>query len=116
VNSAPVLAPISDKIVNEGSLLTFTAMATDADIPANSLTFTLDPGAPAGATINATNGVFSWTPPIGFSPATNTVTIRVTDDGSPPLSDAKTFAIAVVSAPRILSITQAAGGITTLVW
>src|SRR6266702_719734 len=116
VNSAPVLVPISEKTVNEGSLLAFTAIATDADIPANSLTFTLDPGAPAGATINATNGVFSWTPPNGFSPATNTVTIRVTDDGSPPLSDAKTFTIAVVSAPRILSITQAVDGIITLVW
>ncbi len=116
VNSAPVLVPISEKTVNEGSLLAFTAIATDADIPANSLTFTLDPGAPAGATINATNGVFSWTPPNGFSPATNAVTIRVTDDGSPPLSDAKTFTIAVVSAPRILSITQAVDGIITLVW
>src|SRR6266852_4574374 len=110
VNSAPVLAPISDKVVNEGSLLTFTATATDADIPANSLKFTLDPGAPAGATINATNGVFAWMPPIGFSTATNTLTIRVTDDGAPPLSDAKTFKIAVVSAPRILTITEAADG------
>jgi hypothetical protein len=116
VNSAPVLAPISDKTVNEGSRLSFTAIATDADIPANSLTYTLDPGAPAGATINATNGVFAWTPPSGFSPATNTLTIRVTDDGSPPLSDAKAFTIAVVYAPRILTITEAADGTITLVW
>src|SRR6266446_1568249 len=116
VNRAPVLAPISDKTVNEGSLLAFTAIATDADIPANSLTFTLDPGSPAGATINATNGVFSWTPPNEFSPATNAATIRVTDDGSPPLNDSKTFTIAVVSAPRILTITQAADGTITLVW
>jgi hypothetical protein len=55
-------------------------------------------------------------PPIGFSPATNTVTIRVADDGSPPLSDAKIFTIAVVSAPRILTITEAADGTITLVW
>src|SRR6266702_4424278 len=116
VNSAPVLAPITDKPVTEGSLLTFTAIATDADIPANSLTFTLDPGAPAGATINATNGVFTWTPPNGFSPATNTVTIRVTDDGSPPLSDANTFKIVVASAPRIMGITLSSASAVTITW
>jgi hypothetical protein len=116
VNSAPVLAPISDKTVTEGSLLTFTATATDADIPANSLIFTLDSGAPAGAAINATNGVFAWTPPLGFSPATNTVTIRVTDDGSPPLSDAKTFKIVVASAPRITGITLSSATAVTITW
>ena len=42
---APVLAAIGNKTVNEGSLLTFTATATDADLPANTLTFSLDAGA-----------------------------------------------------------------------
>src|SRR5690606_11383403 len=41
VNVAPVLATISDKAVNEGSELTFTASATDADLPANTLTYSL---------------------------------------------------------------------------
>ena len=43
--------------------LTFTATATDADLPANTLTFSLDAGAPAGGmTIDASTGVFTWTP------------------------------------------------------
>ena len=42
--------------------MTFTATATDADVPANVLTFSLEAGAPAGATINGSTGAFSWTP------------------------------------------------------
>ena len=56
-----MLAAIGNKSVNEGSLLTFTATATDADA-GQTRTFSLDAGAPTGATINATTGVFSWTP------------------------------------------------------
>src|SRR5205814_4711007 len=93
VNLAPDLAPIGDKSVVEGSLLTFTAVATDADLPSNVLAFSLDAGAPAGATINATTGVFTWTPPDG--PVTATVTVRVTDNGTPALSDFETLHITV---------------------
>src|SRR5207244_672645 len=60
VNGAPVLAAIGNKTVNQGATLTFTATASDADVPANTLTFSLDPGAPSGATINGSTGAFSW--------------------------------------------------------
>jgi hypothetical protein len=110
------LGPVSDQTVNEGTLLTFTVTASDADIPANTLTFSLDPGAPAGATINPITGVFSWTPPKGFSPATNAVSIRVTDNGSPPLSDVTTIQIVVVSAPRISGIARSSTNVVTITW
>ena len=42
----PALPPISDQTVNEQTLLTFTASATDPDEEGETLTFTLDPGAP----------------------------------------------------------------------
>src|SRR5205814_5583661 len=58
--------------------------------------YSLDAGAPSGATLNPTTGVFSWMPTAAQGPATNTVTIRVTDNGPPPLADAKTFTIIVV--------------------
>ena len=51
VNVPPVLNSIGSQSIDEGSPLTFTATATDPDLPANSLTFTLDSGAPAGASI-----------------------------------------------------------------
>src|SRR4030095_13862468 len=53
VNSAPTLGVIANQTVNEGSLLTVTASGSDTDVPANTLTYSLDPGAPAGMTINA---------------------------------------------------------------
>jgi hypothetical protein len=94
-NHPPVLAAISNQTINEQTLLTFTAAATDPDVPTNTLTFSLDPGAPAGAAINATNGVFSWTPSEAQGPSTNSLTIRVTDNGSPSLSDTQTFTVTV---------------------
>lgn len=93
-NAPPVLDPLPDRIADEGSLLTFTATATDPDWPSQTLTFSLDPGAPAGATITS-NGVFSWIPSEQQGPGTYTITIRVTDSGSPPLSDTRSFRVTV---------------------
>ncbi len=115
VNRAPVLSPISNQTVNAGSLLTFTARAADSDVPTNTLTFTLDAGAPAGAQITSA-GVFSWTPAAGSATSTNNITVRVTDNGMPPLSDAKPFAVAVVGAPRITTITQTTNRVVTIGW
>ena len=95
VNVAPVLAAIGNKTVSEGSLLTFTATATDADLPANTKTFSLDAGAPTGASINATTGVFTWTPTESQGAGTYNVTVRVTDNGSPALNDFETISITV---------------------
>jgi hypothetical protein len=74
VNLAPVLAPIGDKTAcGPGTPVTFTATATDPDLPANTRTFSLDPGALWGRTIGASTGIFSWTPSVG---GTFPVTIR----------------------------------------
>jgi hypothetical protein len=62
VNLPPVLGAIGNKTGVVGTPVTFTATATDPDIPANTLTFSLDAGAPTGASINPTTGVFSFTP------------------------------------------------------
>ncbi len=52
---------LGTETVDEQTLLTFTATATDADLPANTLTFSLS-GEPAGALIDPVSGVFTWTP------------------------------------------------------
>ena len=65
------------------------------------LTYSLEPGAPAGATIDPNTGVFSWTPTPGQGPATYNITVRVTDAGSPSMSDTETFAVTVNAAPVI---------------
>src|SRR6185369_962483 len=50
--------------IPELSPYTFTATATDSDLPAQTLTFSLV-GAPTGATIDGSTGAFSWTPTEG---------------------------------------------------
>ncbi|NQX02684.1 tandem-95 repeat protein, partial [bacterium] len=77
-NLAPVLATLPPQTVSEGSLLTFTASATDADLPANTLTYSLI-GAPVGALIVATTGVFAWTPTEAQGPSSPSFTVRVSD-------------------------------------
>ncbi len=78
VNTAPVLAAIGNKTVEEGTLLTFNANTTDTDLPANTLTYSLI-GAPAGASIVAGSGVFTWTPTTAHGPASYTFTVQVSD-------------------------------------
>jgi uncharacterized delta-60 repeat protein len=94
VNDAPVLAAIGNKTVNELATLTFTASATDSDLPANTLTYSLV-GAPSGATIDSTTGVFSWTPTEAQGPGSHTLTVKVTDNGSPALSDEEQITVTV---------------------
>ena len=90
-----MLAAIGDQLVDENNTLSFTASATDPDVPANVLTFSLDAGAPSGATIDPTTGAFSWTPGEAVGPGVYPVTVRVTDDATPSLDDFETFNISV---------------------
>ncbi len=90
VNQTPVLAAIGNQSIVAGSLLTFTAAASDVDLPANNLSFSLGSGAPVGATIDPSSGQFSWTPPAGTG--NHTVIIRVSDDGLP----SRTASVSVV--------------------
>ncbi len=78
VNVAPALTAVGNRVVDEETTLAFTVTANDADLPANSLTFTLDAGAPAGAAITA-GGAFTWTPTEAQGPGVYQVTFNVTD-------------------------------------
>jgi DNA-binding beta-propeller fold protein YncE len=95
-NTPPVLSPISNLTVLKGTLVRVTCVATDTDIPAQILTFSLGTNAPPGATINPTNGVFTWLAagPPGMS--TNSITVIVTDNGKPNKSASQTFKVVVV--------------------
>jgi len=91
-NDSPVLDPIGNQSVNEGSTLTFTAIARDANA-ADVLTYSLDTGEPFGASIDPTTGVFTFTPIDGL--ASFTITIRVHDNATPALDDFETITILV---------------------
>jgi uncharacterized repeat protein (TIGR01451 family) len=104
-NSPPVLAPLPDRVIHAGATLTVSNSATDPDLPANSLTFSMDSGAPPSAMINPSNGLLTISTSPSDENTTNLVTVRVTDDGVPPLSDTKSFTLTVLARPVILSIT-----------
>jgi hypothetical protein len=84
VNREPVLDPLGPFSAKVGKTLTFNATATDPDIPANKLTFSLL-GEPAGASISS-DGDFSWTPSEADL-GEHTFEVVVSDDGTPPLQD-----------------------------
>ena len=99
VNVAPVLAAMSDRTVNPGQTISFTATATDADIPTNTLTFNLI-APPSGASVDSSNGLFNWRPTVMQANTTNTVQVQVTDYNpfavnSQHLSDTKSFTVIV---------------------
>src|SRR5207244_5573456 len=93
VNTAPVLTMPANQTINELTTLNVSATATDADLPANTLTFALVSG-PAGLTV-AANGAIAWTPSEAQGPSTNVVTVRVFDDGTPSLSATNSFTVVV---------------------
>jgi hypothetical protein len=104
-NRPPVLTAIANRSVHRGYTVAFTASASDPDMPGQSLTYSLLAGAPAGATINATNGQFRWVTATNTALGTYNVTVRVTDNGSPALSDSKAFQITVLNLPQVRSVT-----------
>jgi hypothetical protein len=77
-NSPPVLDAIGDKTIDEENLLSFTATASDPDIPPQTLTFSLGPGAPSGASITS-GGIFTWTPTEAQGPSVYNINITVSD-------------------------------------
>ena len=95
INTAPILARIADRVVDPGTNLIFTVVATDNDTPANNLAYSLPPGAPDGASLDPASGIFSWRPSAAQAATTNVVTVEVTDDGIPPLSDSRHFRVIV---------------------
>jgi hypothetical protein len=101
-NTQPSLAPISDKTVTLGQTLSFMASASDPDFPVQMLTFSLLPGAPAGAMIDATAGLFTWTPNPAQAPSTNSISVRVTDSGAPPLGANRSFIVTVRLPPQAM--------------
>jgi hypothetical protein len=92
VNDSPVLAPIGNKIVVKGTILSFTAKATDVN-STQAKTFSLITP-PSSATSGATTGVFSRKPT-----ATGSFTFKVwvTDNGAPTLYDEETLTVTVTS-------------------
>jgi hypothetical protein len=99
VNVAPILTVPTNQVIDELATLSVSVSATDADLPANTLTFSLV-SPPSGMTIDATNGLITWTPTEAQGPGSNLVTVVVTDTNefainSNALSATNTFVVIV---------------------
>jgi glucuronoarabinoxylan endo-1,4-beta-xylanase len=96
-NTSPTLAPLADQIINAGVTLVVTNMATDTDLPAQTLTFSVLT-APTNATFtmtDGTNGIFTWRPLVSQADTTNLVSVQVTDNGTPNLTATNNFTVTV---------------------
>jgi hypothetical protein len=104
VNRPPVFEPIGDRIVNEGTVLTFTIAAIDPD--GNALVYSAG-NLPGEATFDASTGTFMWEPDYGQAGNYFDVIFTATDNGIPPLSDSEKISINVTranSTPILASI------------
>jgi hypothetical protein len=112
-NTPPTLAAIASQTVNVGQTVAFTAGATDTDQPPQTLTFALLAGA-TNATLNTNSGALSFRPLVTQANSTNSFTLEVSDNGSPPMSATQSFSVVVnpLSAPGINNISLASGQLT----
>ncbi|HPB10365.1 MAG TPA: putative Ig domain-containing protein, partial [Kiritimatiellia bacterium] len=127
VNVAPVLAGIPPQSAVFGQTLTFTASATDQDLPAQTLTYTMA-GAPDGATLDSSSGAFAWTPTEAQAQNNYSFTVTVTDNGDPALFDEQVVTIGAITAshgapgyrsPASLVVSNSiafGAGLTSLAW
>lgn len=110
-NKAPQLSPISRQLVAPGQTLTLTAQASDVDLPANALSFSLAPNSPGGSSIDPVTGDFSWTAPTTAPTGPVSFTVRVTDAGG--LFSEQTFLVDVFDGSLALFAASAASSTTS---
>ncbi len=112
-NNPPALGFVANRSAVRSVPVSFTAAAADADV-GQALSFSLDAGAPGGAVIHPTSGLFSWTPGSNQAFGPVSVTVRVADNGAPVMSDGQAFTISVWTNP-VLSVARSGGGVA-LAW
>ena len=94
VNQSPVAAAIPNQTIIAGQTLLVTNLATDADVPAQTLSYS-SPNAPAGSLFDASSGVFTWRPAIAQAPSTQTIALVASDNGLPSMSVTQNFTVTV---------------------
>jgi hypothetical protein len=99
----PLLAAIPPRAVHSGALVTITNVVVEEFFPPNTLMFTLAPGAPTGAAVDASSGVFTWSTCGVPAPSTNEFRVRVAQAGLAARANTQPFVIVVLPRPAILA-------------
>jgi len=109
-NNAPAIADIPTVAIDEGQIAVVEPTATDADLPAQTLTWMLGADAPRGAVIDASTGRVTWETGEATGPSTNRFDIVVRDSGVPALfatNRATVVVREVNAAPTLAAINDA---------
>jgi hypothetical protein len=94
-NTAPIFSPaVTDKTINVGVSLSVTNSAADAEVPPQTLAFSLASG-PLNATIDTNSGIVTWRPQVPQADTTNLFTVVVADSGTPSLSATQSYRVTV---------------------
>jgi hypothetical protein len=83
-NVAPVITPIPEQVIPEGSTLVYQVLASDPDAPSGALSYAVSSSVP-GVVIN-TSGRLSWVTSEADGGSEVDVVVTVTDSGSPAAS------------------------------
>jgi hypothetical protein len=107
VNQPPMLPALADRSASVGALLVFSVPAGDADVPAQTLLYSLGSGAPAGAPAGAgitVDGLFTWTPSQAQASTTNLIRV-VVSDGSLTATQSVTVVVfsGTLTPPRLVN-------------
>lgn len=113
-NTPPMIGAVPNQTVNVGVTLLVTNTASDSDLPPQTLTFSPANAFPANATLNSSNGIFSWRPLVAQANTTNVIHIQVTDNGSPNLSATNSFQVVVnaITNPVLSSLNLSQGQVS----
>lgn len=96
--TSPDLTNFATQFVEEGSVLAVQARVNN---PVSPVTYSLDPGFPAGASINSSTGLFLFTPP--NIQTIYTISVRATDSLDPNLTTVKPLTVLVFDVPPVIN-------------
>ena len=98
VNKAPILQPVAPVSIVPGESIQSIFVASDQDIPVQSIAFSLGAGAPPGASIEPVSGLFQWATSASEPFGMRTIEVIATDNGSNPsnLTDTESLSVMIV--------------------
>lgn len=79
VQRPPVFAAVEAQFVSPGEDLAIVVRASDPDVPPQAITYSLEPGAPEGAEIDAQSGLLTWSVPEETRLRSVEISVRATE-------------------------------------
>ncbi len=104
VNLPPILSVPTSQTIDPGTLLEFTIIATDPDLPHENIILSAN-GLPPGATFDQVTGTFSWRPSLRDGPGVYNIAFSA-DDGRGAVA---THRVTVTVNKPVLAVTSLSG-------